>query len=196
MENIPGKVVEGGSGSILAAVSRLPHEPDVIINNYGYNHLSWIGTTQEEDERILMINVMGPYWVINHVKAFWGGPCRVINIASQTHRVPQRCTTLYSASKAALVQMTKVMSRELAPEGWVINAVSPGKITDTSMSKQTDAQVRVLRGWDQMEANSYALSNVPMRRFTSREEIAEVVVQVLGLPDYVNGTVIEAHGGI
>jgi NAD(P)-dependent dehydrogenase (short-subunit alcohol dehydrogenase family) len=169
---------------------------DAIINCHGINHLSWIGTTGWEDAEIVHTNLMVPYWVVNHAVRMRWGPCRVVNVASQTYRVPQRCTALYAASKAGLVQLTKVMARELAPSGWVINAVSPGKMHDTVMSDLTDAQVRELRGWTDAHADKYALSNIPAGRFTNTDEISNVIFQTLQLPDYVNGTVIEAHGGV
>ncbi len=195
IHNIPGAQMMGGFRQIDHHVSQLDRCPDIIVNNFGINHLSWIGETREVDEDVIMSNVLGPYWVINQVRYRWKGPCRVINIASQTYRVPQRCTTLYSASKAALVQMTKVMARELAPSGWVINAVSPGKIEDTEMSRKTDAQVLKLRGWTKEDADAYALKNVPAGRFTNRDEMGRLVMKVLDMPEYVNGAVIEAHGG-
>ena len=169
---------------------------DTVVNNYGINHLSWIGTTRAEDWEILHCNVMIPYWVINELVRLHNGPARVLNIASQTYRVPQRCTALYSASKAALVQMTKVMARELAPKGWVINALAPGKIWDTEMSRKTDAQVNELRQWTDNEANAYAESLIPMRRFTSREEMANLAIRILEMESYVNGACIEAMGGV
>lgn len=168
----------------------------VVVNNYGINHLSWIGTTRPEDQDILYCNVTVPYFIINELVRLKNGPCRVLNIASQTYRVPQRCTALYAASKAALVQMTKVMARELAPSGWVINALAPGKIWDTDMSRKTDAQVRELRGWTDAESSAYAESLIPMKRFTSREEMANLAMRVLEMESYVNGTVIEAMGGV
>lgn len=170
--------------------------PNGIINCHGINHLSWIGQTPVEDAKIIVQNLLVPYWAVNAAQAMGWGPCRVVNVTSQTYRVPQRCTALYAASKAGLVQMTKVMARELAPKGWVINAVSPGKMEDTQMSKLTDEQVLELRGWTRLEADQYAKSNVPMGRFTNSDEISHVIYQTLELPDYVNGTVIEAHGGV
>lgn len=169
---------------------------DVVVNNFGINHLSWIGDTPASDADILHCNVMVPYWVINTLVKLHNGPARVLNIASQTYRVPQRCTALYAASKAALVQMTKVMARELASKGWVINVLAPGKIWDTDMSRLTDAQVRELRRWTDAESTAYAESLVPMRRFTSREEVANLAIEVLGLQPYVNGAVIDAMGGV
>jgi len=165
-----------------------------IINNYGINHLSWIGDTPKEDEQIILANLMVPYWVVNFVREH-GCVCRVVNVASQVYRVAQRCTSLYCASKAGLVQMTKVMARELAPFGWVINAVAPGKIEGTRMTELTDSQVLEIRGWKEEDAIRYALKNIPMGRFTDIAEIADLVVKVLDLPDYVNGTVIDSSGG-
>jgi 3-oxoacyl-[acyl-carrier protein] reductase len=182
--------------SINEAFSKVPNgRIDKVINNHGINHLSWIGQTLPDDEQILLQNVMGPYWVINSLVAA-GQVCRAINIASATYRVPQRCTSLYCASKAALVQMTKVMARELAPKGWVINALAPGLIEDTIMAHQTNQQVRQLRGWGAMEANAYALNMVPMDRYTNKAEVVDAIWKILDLPDYINGTVIDMMGGV
>lgn len=168
------------------------------VLNDGTNHLSWIGTTPEDDEQIMLRNVMAPYWTLNALVALRGrsNPMRIVFVTSQTHKVPQRTTALYCASKAALTQMMRVAARELAPEGWIINAVAPGKIEDTEMSRLTDAQVLELRGWTEERAYGYAQKLVPMQRFTNRAEIANVIESVLSMPSYVNGAVIDATGGV
>jgi len=168
---------------------------DIIINNFGTNHLSWIGTTSKSDAFIMEANVMLPYWIIN-AAVKWERPCRVLNISSMTYRVPQRCTSLYCASKAALSQMTKVMARELAPKGWQINAFAPGKILGTRMTAMVDAQVLDLRGWEREDADEYAKGLVPMGRFMLLEEAADIAVYTLTAPSYINGTTIEAFGGL
>jgi 3-oxoacyl-[acyl-carrier protein] reductase len=170
--------------------------PDLLVNNYGINHLSWIGTTVEQDEDILRVNVLAPYWIVNWFVGLEGRPMRVINIASQTYRVAQRTTTLYCASKAALVHMTRVMARELAPKGWIINAIAPGKIEDTEMATLTDMQVNELRGWSTAHADKYALSQIPMDRFTDRNEVTDAVMHLIKMPPYVNGTVLDMTGGV
>ena len=109
--------------------------------------------------------------------------------------VAQTHTAVYCASKAALVQLSRTMARELAPKGWVINCLAPGKIEDTRMAAITDRQVRDLRGWSETDANEYALRNVPMRRFTNCEEVIEAMLKVLALPAYINGTCIDMTGG-
>lgn len=192
--NLPGAYIRQGHHAIREVIQALPQITHVV-NNFGINHLSWIGETPSEDEDILLCNVMGPYWVINDLVAK-GDVCRVINIASQTYRVPQRTTAIYCASKAALVHMTRVMARELAPKGWVINALAPGKIPGTEMSALTDLQVEDLRGWGEEEADKYARSLIPMRRYTSAWEVAEAVRTLFEMPDYVNGTVVDMMGGV
>src|SRR5262245_48298776 len=100
--NLPGNLIMWGHEPISKFIEQLPTCPYYIINNFGINHLSPIGTTPSKDKDILNVKVMGPYWVVNAIRKFHGGPCSVINVASQTYKVPQRYTALYCASKAAL----------------------------------------------------------------------------------------------
>ena len=166
-----------------------------VVNNFGINHLSWIGTTTEEDEEILECNVMGPYWVVNALAAR-SAPCRVLNVASVTYRVAQRTSAIYCASKAALVQMTRVMARELAPAGWVVNAIAPGPIEGTSMTNRVNEQVRLLRGWTRDETEDYERRLIPMQRRTTVEEVAEAIIGIMALPPYINGACIDMTGGV
>jgi NAD(P)-dependent dehydrogenase (short-subunit alcohol dehydrogenase family) len=190
---MPGDVCRAGKRSIEAWLTPQPRI-DIVINNYGRHHLSWIGTTPEEDEGILWTNVMGPYWIINYLVAR-GDICIVVNVASQTWRVPQRCSALYCASKAALVQLTRVMARELGPKGWTISAICPGKIRGTRMTELVDAQVEELRGWSHEEAETYAQSLVPVQRFTYPEEVASMIMSMLEAGRYLNGTILDFTGG-
>lgn len=200
VECLSGSVIRGGPEAIRSAVERFMtdgHGPfAAVVNNYGINHLSWIGTTPVEDGALLEVNVMGPYWVVDSLVRLRHPPCRVLNIASQTHRVPQRTTALYCASKAALVQMSRVMARELAPTGWTVNVLAPGKMPDTEMSTLTDAQVRHLRGWDEEMMEAYGTDLIPMRRYTSTAEVAEAAFLMLQMPGYVNGAVLDMTGGV
>ena len=184
------KVIDGHINSAIKRMGSVTH----VINNAGINHLSWIGTTPEADEEILKVNTLAPYWVINALVAK-GQTCRVVNVASITHRVPQRCTSLYCASKAALVHMTRVMARELAPKGWVINAIAPGPIDGTEMTRKVNEQVMGLRGWSLEEMHGYALKNIPAGRNTTKAEVYDAILGLLNGPEYINGTCLEIAGG-
>ena len=184
----------GDKNRIAESMSLLPNITHVV-NNYAINHLSWIGDTPSVDEDIILTNIMGPYWVINELVRKGNPPCRVVNVASMTYKVPQRCSALYCASKAALVQMTKVMARELASKGWQINAIAPGAIADTRMTRLTGQQVLKLRGWGGQEADKYMLSLIPMGRITSRNEVAHAIMNLLESELYINGAVLDMTGG-
>lgn len=172
---------------------------DWIVNCEGRNHLEPIGGPLAPDfnrqEQLLIGNVLPIYRLVDHLASSGHPPARVLSVASQTYRIAQTNTAIYCASKAALVHLSRAMARELAPRGWVINCLAPGKIEDTRMAELTDAQVLELRGWTAEEAETYALRNVPMRRFTNRAEVTEAMFGVLRLPPYINGACIDMTGG-
>jgi 3-oxoacyl-[acyl-carrier protein] reductase len=201
VEGIKGSVLKACKGNKWTVQEKVAAASkngllDVVINNYGINHLSWIGSTPAEDQQILNTNVMVPYWVVDKLaQTQKDHPTHIVNITSQTARVPQRCTALYCASKAALVQMTKVMARELAPL-WQVNCLSPGKIIGTKMTELTDAQVLELRGWEAGAADDYATNLIPMQRFTDTIEVTQALMRLLEMPAYVTGLNVEVMGGV
>jgi len=198
VRNISGEIIrQCNKGALENAIDRIlaVGSVDILINNFGINHLSWIGETPVEDVEIMHANIMAPYWIVNHL-VHKQQSCRCINVSSQTYRVSQRCTTLYAASKAALVSMTRSMARELAFDGWQVNCICPGKIENTRMSELTDQQVVQLRNWTPKQAEQYALQMIPLRRFTSTTEVASAVYQMLQMPHYITGAVIDMMGGV
>jgi NAD(P)-dependent dehydrogenase (short-subunit alcohol dehydrogenase family) len=168
---------------------------DVVILNDGTNNLAPIGGLSESAEHIMRVNFHQPMWVANWLaRTQPKHPLRMVAISSQTYRVPQRNTSVYCASKAALTHFMRVIAREKSGIGWIVNTLAPGKIVDTVMSDMTDAQVLAQRGWTHDEAERYALSLIPAGRFTSREEVAEAVVWLLLAPPYINGATIDMMG--
>lgn len=172
-----------------------PTRIDYFINNYGINHLNWLGELTDADYNIVDINVKNYIRTIDWLVRL-GNVCRILNISSQTYKIPQRCTSVYCSSKAAISHFTKVAARELAPRGFVVNALAPGKIIGTEMTKLTDAQVLKLRSWNQKKADKYALSLIPSGRFTTVEEVALAAIKILHLPEYINGVTIDMTGGL
>jgi NAD(P)-dependent dehydrogenase (short-subunit alcohol dehydrogenase family) len=195
----PGLVSIGEINNYLQTLMH-NHKPfGYFINNHGVNHLNWIGKLTSDDYNVIDVNLKAPLaWVDGLIKGnllVSEMEPRILNISSQTYRIAQRCTSAYCASKAGLSHLTKVMARELAPQGFVVNALAPGKIEDTRMSELTDAQVNLLRGWKSESANKYATSLVPAGRFTDCEEVAMAAIKIMHLPSYINGSVIDMTGG-
>lgn len=168
---------------------------DVLINNYGIDKLNWIGEIEESDYKVIDVNLKGASIVVNELVKRGYRNTNILNVCSQTYRVAQRCTSLYCASKAGLAQMTRVMARELAPKGFIVNAIAPGKILGTLMTEKIDRRVLELRNWSEKEADEYALKLIPMGRFTTKEEVAIAILKIINLPAYVNGSIIDMTGG-
>lgn len=92
---------------------------------------------------------------------------------------------MYSASKAAVIAMTKSLAKELAAYGIRVNAVAPG-VVDTKMIKSMPAaDLQTI------------MDKCPMHRPAQPEEIANIILMLAGdLSSYITGQVIRADGGI
>ena len=113
-------------------------------------------------------------------------PARVINIGSiDGLRVPELHTYSYSASKAGLHQLTRVLARELGPRHITVNAVAPGPFESKMMAATLAA------AGDQIAAAS------PLGRIGRPDDMAGVAVYLSGRGGaYVTGAVIPVDGGI
>lgn len=181
--------------------------PPILINNYGVNYLSWIGDIGDIGYEVIDKNLKWPLMVVDAYYYQFGAyirrikkgngrnASRILNVCSQTYRVAQRCTSAYCASKAGLAHLTKVMAREMGPNGVIVNGIAPGLIQDTTMAQKTNDQVRSLRGWKSEDADRYAKTLIPLGRYTTREEVANAIMKILQLPDYITGAVIDMTGG-
>jgi len=115
------------------------------------------------------------------------GGGRIINVASlagQTASVLQGAH--YSASKAAVIGLTRHMARELAPLGIYVNAIAPGP-TETERVKlqMTPEKCQAL------------ISRIPLRRLGTPEDQAGVILFLASaLSNYVTGVTIDVSGGI
>jgi NAD(P)-dependent dehydrogenase (short-subunit alcohol dehydrogenase family) len=122
-------------------------------------------------------------------------PAKIICISSDASTHPMRGSTLYCSSKAALDHAVRCAARELSPDGWVINAINPGKIDDTKMTEYIDSTVPGFRKWTPEEAYEREASQIPMGRRGTKEEIANLVYSILTTDcDYMNGSIIAVNG--
>ncbi len=110
---------------------------------------------------------------------------RIVNVTSVSGVMGFVGQTNYGAAKAAIIGFTRTLAKELAPFGVNVNAVAPGYV-DTDM----------LAGFTAEQRNA-AIARVPMRRFGTVDEIAELV-SYLGLtaPAYLTGQTLVIDGGL
>ncbi len=161
---------------------------DVLVNNAGITRDGLLARMSEENyDLVISVNQKS---VFNMTK-FAGSVMmkqrsgRIINLSSVAGVYGNAGQMNYSASKAAIIGMTKTTAKELGSRGITCNAVAPGFI-DTPMTAQLS---------DEMKAA--ILGQIALKRYGQVEEIAGVV-SFLASPDasYVTGQVIEISGGL
>ena len=166
---------------------------DVLVNNAGAN---W-GAPYDEFpdaawDRVLDVNVKGVFHVTRYLTPALaaagapGAPARVINIGSiDGLRVPELDTYSYSASKAAVHHMTKVLARKLAPRHITVNAIAPGPFE----SKMMAATLEVF-------GDAIAAQN-PMGRIGEPDDIAGAAIYLASRATaWVTGVILPVDGGM
>jgi 3-oxoacyl-[acyl-carrier protein] reductase len=112
----------------------------------------------------------------------WG---RIVNVSSAVALHGNAGQTVYAATKAGLVGMTKSLAREVAPKGVTVNAICPG-LLDTDMTSHLDDVAR-----------AYYVEQTPLQRAARPEEVSSVVRFLMSEEaSYVNGAVIPIDGGL
>jgi 3-oxoacyl-[acyl-carrier protein] reductase len=116
------------------------------------------------------------------LRAKWG---RIVNISSAVALHGNPGQTVYAATKAGLVGMTKSLAREVALKGVTVNAICPG-LLDTDMTSHLDDEARAIY-----------IEQTPLQRPARLEEVAAVVRFLMSEEaSYVNGAVIPVDGGL
>lgn len=163
----------------------------------GINRLDWIENTNgDEVLDLLNVNVVGFQRFLAALLNYNTAPAmRICVVTSDAATRPLRTSLAYCASKAALEAAVRVAARELGPRGHRINAVAPGMTDDTGMTGYVDGRVPEVRGWTSEEALAYEMQQAVIKRRARPEEIADTIMSVLQLPDYVNGASVVVNGG-
>ena len=111
---------------------------------------------------------------------------RIINVSSVVGETGNAGQSMYAASKAGLIGITKSLAQELAGRGVTVNAVTPGFI-------ETDMTDAALKG----DARDKLLASIPLRRIGAPAEVAEAVAWLASpAAAYVTGHVLRVNGGL
>jgi len=109
---------------------------------------------------------------------------RIINISSVVGHTGNPGQIPYTMEKAALDAFTKSLSKELWGRNILVNSVAPGFI-DTTMARELPEEVK-----------ERILSNIPLARLGTAEEVADAVAYLATRANYITGTVIHVNGGL
>ncbi len=144
------------------------NEIDVLINNAGeYIYGGIEEMTQEQINEIFKTNLEAPAFLISQAVPYmkekkWG---RIINIGSISGVMGEANASLYSATKAGLVGLTKALALELAADNITVNTINPGWV-DTELGNNSIEESEFSR--DEI------IECIPQRRFVKPEEIAKL----------------------
>jgi NAD(P)-dependent dehydrogenase (short-subunit alcohol dehydrogenase family) len=153
--------------------------------------------------RVLDVNVTGTFTVLSAVGSLLvesGTPSSIVLLASMAGVSGAPNMSAYSASKAAVIGLAKSAAKDLAPHGIRVNSVSPAFIGPGAMwDNQVASQAAVGSQYyatDPEEVARQMIEMVPLRRYGSPEEVADVITWLAGpRSSYVTGQNIEISGG-
>jgi 2-deoxy-D-gluconate 3-dehydrogenase len=166
---------------------------DVLVNNAGANlRKRVIEVTPQEWDDIMATNVRGTFFLTQEIGRHWIGtaqPGVIVNIASTHALIGAAERSTYGISKAALVQMTRMLAVEWADYGIRVNAIAPGRMETASPS-------RAEKGADRTYMDAM-LRRIPLHRLATAEEVADTVVYLVSpAAASITGQVLVLDGGL
>ena len=167
---------------------------DALFNCAGYVHNGTILDCTDDDwDFAFNLNAKAQYWMIQAVlpamlEAGSGSIINMSSLASSMKGVPMRF--VYTASKAAVLGITKSVAAEYVTQGIRCNAICPGTVNSPSLEERLHAQ------GDYEEARAAFVARQPMGRIGTAEEIAALVVYLASDESaYTSGQALAIDGG-
>lgn len=174
--------------AVIADILRSYRHIDVLVNCAGIAHIGlFTDMTEAEWDHLFAVNVRSAFSV---TKAVLPGMISrqqgaIVNVSSMWGEVGASCEVAYSATKAALIGLTKALAKEVGPSGVRVNCVTPGVI-DTDMNAQlTDADREELA------------EETPLGRIGEATEVAKTILFLCGDgASFISGQVLGVSGGL
>ncbi|HYY14239.1 MAG TPA: 3-oxoacyl-ACP reductase FabG, partial [Chthoniobacterales bacterium] len=158
---------------------------DILINNSGIIADRTIKKMAlEQFESVLRVNLVGTFNVTQKASAILRSGGRIVNLSSVSGQIGLFGQANYSASKAAIIALTKVSARELARQSITVNAIAPGFI-DIGMSKGMPDEVM-----------QNFIKQIPLGRLGNANEIVDAALFLASpMASYITGHVLNVNGG-
>lgn len=174
--------------TVIADILRTYRRIDALVNCAGIAHIAlFTDMTEEAWDRLFAVNVRSAFSV---TKAVLPGMISrqngaIVSVSSMWGEVGASCEVAYSATKAALIGLTKALAKEVGPSGVRVNCVTPGVI-DTDMNAQLTDEDRI------------ALADeTPLGRIGTAEEVAKTILFLCGEgASFITGQVLGVSGGL
>ena len=181
-------------GQVTAAVTKLRDAfgpVTVLVNNAGITgFVPFKEITDEAWDRMMEVNLKGTFVVTQVVlpdmeAAKWG---RIVNISSSSAQTGAVRMAHYSASKGAMITLTRSLAQELGPLGITVNNIPPGSVMNTLMSEANRERFQI--------PAETLVQSIPVRRTGQPEDIANACAWLVSeASGYVTGQTIGVNGG-
>ncbi len=181
---IPVKADVRNEAEIVALFSVLRHV-DVLVNNAGIAVAAQLQDTSAEMlDELYAVNVRGAFLCAREAakKMISEQSGCIVNVSSVWGEAGGSCESAYSATKGALIALTKALAKELGYSGIRVNCVSPGVIDTTMNARLTAEDMEALR------------EEIPLGRIGKPEDVANAVTGLIE-SEYVNGADVPVNGG-
>ncbi|MCH1446872.1 MAG: RhlG family 3-oxoacyl-ACP reductase [Luminiphilus sp.] len=192
---IPGDIATSeGLQNLVAELTAREQHIDVLVNNAGAGWGAPFGQFPEQGwDKPMNVNAKSPFFLIQALtpllkaNASADNTTSIINIGSIAGNVGNALDNFsYAASKAAIHQLTRVLSTELASDHIRVNAIAPGRF----YSKMTEFLS------SNQEAFEEELQTIPMRRWGEASDIAGVAIMLASQAGaFITGQIIPVDGG-
>lgn len=190
--------IEAAQVLVSSAVKRFGRL-DILVNNAGGPPSGQF--TEHSDEawqKTFEVNLLSAVRLIRealpHLQA--SGRGRIINLTSSSVKQPIDGLILSNSIRAGVIGLAKTLSTELAPHGITVNNIAPGRI-DTARIQDLDRERAAALNITEDEARRASISQIPMGRYGSPEEVANLAVFLASdKASYITGTTIQVDGGV
>lgn len=184
----------GEMAQITAAIEKIRSDfgkLDILVNNAATN--PYFGNVLDTDltafQKTVDVNIRGYFFMSVEAGKLMreNGSGAILNVASVNGMVPGEMQGIYSITKAAVINMTKVFAKECAQFGIRCNALLPG-LTDTKFASALTTNDAILKS---------ALQRIPLRRAADPSEMAGTVLYLVSeASSYTTGAAINVDGGM
>ena len=181
---VPIRCDVADSAAVKAAFRQIG-DVDILICNAGICFYGLMQSMPEADwDRIFAVNVKGVYNCVNAALPSFLRKQKgsIVTVSSMWGRVGSSCEAAYSATKGAVIALTKALAKELGPSGIRVNCVAPGVIL-TDMCAQVDP-----------ETLDALAQEAPLGRNGTPEDVAKAM-EYLANAEFVTGNVLNVDGG-
>ena len=172
---------------MCSEILRLYHRVDALVLSAGVSYTGLMtDMTDAEWHKVMDVNVSGAFYLLRAlapgmVSNRSGG---IITISSMWGRVGASCEAAYSASKAALIGLTRALAKELGPSGVRVNCIAPGVIDTKMMDEHSE------------ETKAILADETPLGRLGTPEDVAAAAAFLLSdEAAFITGQVLGVDGG-